>query len=235
MHKIQALQSFLQYNPKAAYRPTQNKIVVVPAWLQWTCNNLSDASAKEHEFTSMYVFYIQQYNVIKIKLHRSHILVAVYNLPLETILLPIYSKNRITFCCTRCSVWACSRTLFRRLFLLVLVFLGFFVCLFFLKLSIAPCVTSTQRDFSMDHTTTQFKNTDPLLGRSTKGDKLWYKADSRKQRQSNFLVTTLKLKEELIILTFVGLFSSLTHFCHYLQSHSELNINFCQFPCCTPQ
>lgn len=59
MHKLQAPQSFLQYNPKAAYRPTQNKIVVVPAWLQWTCNNLSDAGAKEHEFTSMYVFYIQ--------------------------------------------------------------------------------------------------------------------------------------------------------------------------------
>lgn len=28
MHKIQASQSFLQYNPKAAYRPTQDKIFV---------------------------------------------------------------------------------------------------------------------------------------------------------------------------------------------------------------
>ena len=57
----------------------------------------------------MYVFYIQQYVVIKTKVRRSHILIMVYNLPLETILLPIYSKNTITFCCTRYSVWARSK------------------------------------------------------------------------------------------------------------------------------
>lgn len=110
MHKIQAPQSFLQYNPKAAYRQTQNNIAVVPAWLQWICNNLSDAGAKEYEITSIEVFYIQQYVAIKTKLCKSHILVMVYNLPLETILLPVYSKNTITFCSTRCSVWTRSKT-----------------------------------------------------------------------------------------------------------------------------
>lgn len=114
---------------------------------------------------------MQQYVVIKTKLCRSHILVIVYSLPLETILLSAYSKNTITFYCTRCSVWACSRTVSG---------------IFFPKKKpwIAPCVTSMQRDLSHHHSARQFKDTDPLLGGSTQGNKLLYKADSRKQRQA---------------------------------------------------
>lgn len=40
---------------------------------------------------------MQQYVVIKTKLHRSHILVIVHNLPLETVWLSAYSKNTIAF------------------------------------------------------------------------------------------------------------------------------------------
>lgn len=61
------------------------------------CNNLSEAGARGYEFTSRYVFYVQQYVVIKTKLHRSHILVIVYDLPLETIWLSAYSKNTVAF------------------------------------------------------------------------------------------------------------------------------------------
>lgn len=151
----------------------------MPVWLHWTCNNLSEAGARGYEFTSRYVFYMQQYVVIKTKLSRSPILVIVYSLPLETILLPAYSKNTITFCCTRCSVWACSRTVTGILFF------------FQKKLWIAPCVTSMQRDLSHHHSARQFKDTDPLLGGSTQGNKLLYKADSRKQRQAKPFASNL--------------------------------------------
>lgn len=66
IHKILAPQSFLQYNLKAAYRPTRNKIVIVPLWLQWMHNNLSDASANADEFASIYKTHFTHSNTLSL-------------------------------------------------------------------------------------------------------------------------------------------------------------------------
>jgi len=65
--QIQAPWSFLQYNPKAAYRPTRNKIVIVPLWFQWMHNNLSDASANADEFASIYKMHFTYSNTLSLK------------------------------------------------------------------------------------------------------------------------------------------------------------------------
>lgn len=158
---------------------------------------------------------MQQYVVIKTKLHTSHILVIVYNLPLETILLSASSKNTMTLCCTRCSAWTCTKTVAGILWV------------FFpkKKLWVAPCVTSMQRDWSHHHSARQFRDTEPLLGGSTQGNKLLFKAGSRKQRQAKPLAGNLSETEGrfLLILTSAGFAAPLTHPCHYLQSHPNRN------------
>lgn len=173
MHKIQASQSFFcNIIPKLLTGQLKIKIFV-PVWLHWTCNNLSEAGARGYEFTSRYVFYMQQYVVIKTKLHISHISVIVYNLPVETILLSAYSINIIVFFCTRCSVWACSKTV------------TWILWFFFPKKSFEYfLVLLACKETDGSTTLPGSLRTDPLLGGSTQGNTRLYKADSRKQRQA---------------------------------------------------
>lgn len=87
---------------------------------------------------------------------------------------------------------------------------------------------------SQPHSARQFKGTGTLLVGSTIGNKMWYNSDGK---QKNLLLTVLKLKQDLVILTPLSFAAPLTHSCHYLQSclQTGLNTKFCQFPCCTSQ
>ena len=82
-----------------------------------------------------------------------------------------------------------------------------------------------QRDFRVDHNTTLLGNlrTQTLC---QVGVQKRTNCDTRltvesRDRQSNLPVTVLKLKQDLLILIFVGFAVPLTHLCHYLQSHSD--------------
>lgn len=149
----------------------------------------------------------------------------VYNLPMETTLLPIYSKNTIIFLCIRYSV-----SLFQNSNRSVII-------IFFFPKSFDDLVLLAKKlqSISQPHSARQFKGTGTLLVGSTIGNKMWYNTDGKKKKKINLLLTVLKLKQDLVILTRLSFAAPLTHACHYLQSCSPtgLNTKFCQFPCCT--
>lgn len=96
----------------------------------------------------------------------------VYNLPMETTLLPIYSKNTIIFLCIRYSV-----SLFQNSNRSVII-------IFFFPKSFDDLVLLAKKlqSISQPHSARQFKGTGTLLVGSTIGNKMWYNTDGKKKK-----------------------------------------------------